>query len=609
MVHGTVRTRRPLGVRWRCEGRVEKSGERHTYVRIAPMDARTDARPPLRTIELACAGYPELQVDGQRIALNLKRGLALLVHLGDTPGGCGRRVARDRLADLLWPDAPGDVARGRLRRLCHQVNTLLGFDLLVGDADAIWLAVDGAHIDSDVMRVRRAAMQLVTDPAAAESRRSLELVCAPSAPQLLHGFDAGSEAFEAWLDGRRAEQERLVMRALSRSAEHLLAAGQPMLAAEAANALIRLEPLADAGHVYRLAAQGQLGDAAGVESAYFACAELLRNELGIKPSAQIEAAYAQARARLATAPEDEPRGASALPPIRFADTDDGAVAYLELGSRAARGGAMVILFGLWSHVEVAWDQPVIRATLDRLARRFHVVLMDRRGVGLSERLTLKQSVETGMADLEAVRRALGVESVWLFANSVGAAFGVEYAVRHRERVRGLLFYSAAARGAWASDYPWAPTPAQLEAWLAKLQTNWGSATSLEQFAPSVAQDPVAARLVGAAAAPVPHAQQPAEVAARLRQDGCARPAGAGARADAGGAARRRPHRARGCRAAPRRTHRRREAGAAAGRGQPHVVGRHRGRDRPGGALRGRPRRALRRPALRPGPRAARARTR
>jgi pimeloyl-ACP methyl ester carboxylesterase/DNA-binding SARP family transcriptional activator len=489
VVHGTVHRRRPLGVRWRCEGRVEKSGERHTYVRIAPMDARTDARPPRRTIELACAGYPDLQVDGQRIALNLKRGLALLVHLGDTPGGCGRRVARDRLADLLWPDAPGDVARGRLRRLCHQVNALLGFDLLVGDADAIWLGVDSAHIDSDVMRVRRAAMQLVTDPAAAESRRSLELVCTPSAPHLLHGFDAGSGAFEGWLDGRRAEQERLVMRALSRSAEHLLAAGQPMLAAEAATALIRLEPLADAGHVYRLAAQGQLGDAAGVESAYFACAELLRSELGIKPSAQIEAAYAQARARLATALEDEPRGASALPPIRFADTDDGSVAYLELGSRAAPGGTMVILFGLWSHVEVAWDQPVIRATLDRLARRFHVVLMDRRGVGLSERLTLKQSVETGMADLEAVRRALGVESVWLFANSVGAAFGVEYAVRHRERVRGLLFYSAAARGAWASDYPWAPTPAQLETWLAKLQTNWGSATSLEQFAPSVADDP------------------------------------------------------------------------------------------------------------------------
>jgi pimeloyl-ACP methyl ester carboxylesterase/DNA-binding SARP family transcriptional activator len=471
----TVRRRRPLGVRWQNP----------------PMDTRTDATPPLRTIELVCAGYPELQVDGRRIALKLKRGLALLVHLGDTLVGTNRRVARDKLADLLWPDAPGDVGRGRLRRLCHQVNTLVGFDLLVGDADAVWLAAERVQLDSDVLRARRAAMQLVTDPAAAESRRSLELACAPGAAHILNGFDAGSAAFEAWLEGRRAEQERLVMRALSRSAEHLLAAGQPMLAAEAAGALIRLEPLADAGHAWRLAAQGQLGDAAGVESAYFACAELLRDELGIRPSAQIEAAYAQARARLATATEQEPRAASALPPIRFADTDDGAVAYLELGSRAAPGGTMVILFGLWSHVEVAWDQPVIRATLDRLARRFHVVLMDRRGTGLSERLTLRQSVETGMADLEAVRCALGVERVWVFANSIGANFGIEYAVRHHERVRGLLLYAAAARGAWAADYPWALTPAQLEAWLAKLTTSWGGATSLEQFAPSVAHDPTA----------------------------------------------------------------------------------------------------------------------
>lgn len=450
------------------------------------MERAPDAQAP-RQIELSCSGYPELLADGERVSLNLKRGLALLVHASEA----GRRLARGSVAELLWPDAPGDIGRGRLRRLCHEVNTLLGVDLLAGDADAVWLASDRVALDSDVMRVRRAAMALMADPAAPGSDHALALLCGAGAARILEGFDAGSEAFGEWLEGRRAELERLVIRALSRGAEQRLASGRPEAAAEAAAALIRLDPLADTGHAYLLAAQGQLGDAAAVESAYFACAELMRAELGIWPSAQIEAAYAQASARLAAPRADAARPESLLPPIRFADTEDGAVAFLEMGARDAPGGTMVILFGLWSHVEVAWEQPRIRATLDRLARRFHVVLMDRRGVGLSERLAPQLTVDAGVQDLEAVRRALGIDQLWLFAYSVGGAIAIDYAVRHAPHVRGLLLYAAAARGAWASDYPWAPTPAQHEAWLEKLQTSWGRATSLEQFAPSVAHDEAA----------------------------------------------------------------------------------------------------------------------
>lgn len=447
------------------------------------MDAPSP-HPHATAAELACSGYPAVTLGGRPVALKLKRGLALLVYLSET----GRPVARTRLAGLLWPDAPEDTGRGRLRRLCHEVNGVLGLELLAGDVDAVWLAA-AQPLHTDVQRVRRAAMQLMTAAGEPESRQSLELLCAPGAAQILAGFDSGSDRFDAWVAERRAELERLVARALSRSGEQLLASGQPALAAEAAAALLRLDPLADAGHALTLAAQGQLGDAAGVEAAYFACADLLRTELGIRPSPQIEAAYARARAQLAQAPEDEPPAASALPPIRYADAEDGAVAYLALGRPDAPGGTLVVLFGLWSHLEVAWDQPVIRATLDRLTRRFHVVLMDRRGVGLSDRET--PSMHAGVQDLDAVRRALGVERLWLFANSAGGAIAIEYAVTQPRHVRGLLLFATGARGSWAPDYPWALTLPQLDAWLHKLQSDWGRATSLEQFAPSAAQDPAA----------------------------------------------------------------------------------------------------------------------
>jgi pimeloyl-ACP methyl ester carboxylesterase/DNA-binding SARP family transcriptional activator len=444
--------------------------------------ATTPAAVP--SVELACSGYPVLALQGRPVGLKLRRGLALLVHLSEI----GRKVARSRLAELLWPDAPEDTGRGRLRRLCHEVNGTVGIELLAGDADAVWLATAHA-LDTDVQRVRRAAMQLMTAADAPESRLSLERLCDPAAVQILAGFDSGSDRFDAWVAERRAELERLVARALARSAEQLLASGQPVLAAEAAAALVRLDPLADAGHALTLHARSQLGDAAGVEAAYFACAELLRGELGIRPSPHIEAAYAQSRERLAHPADDEAPAAIALPPIRYADADDGAVAYLELGRRDAPGGTLVVLFGLWSHLEVAWDQPVIRATLDRLARRFHVVLMDRRGVGLSDRQT--PSITAGVQDLEAVRQALGVERLWLFANSAGGAIAIEHAVTHAPHVRGLLLFATGARGSWAPDYPWALTLPQLEAWLQKLQSSWGRATSLEQFAPSVAHDATA----------------------------------------------------------------------------------------------------------------------
>ncbi|WP_439519894.1 alpha/beta fold hydrolase [Hydrogenophaga sp.] len=432
-------------------------------------------------VDVRCKGYPGIWIDGQARPLKLKRGLALVVYLSEL----SRPVARNQLADTLWPDAAPDTARARLRRLCHEVNGVLGLDLVVGDADALWLDGVAEGPVSDVERIRQGAQQLLATPNEARSRESLELLLASDSHRLLDGFELDSDVFHAWLDVRRSEHERLVVRALSRAAEHLCASGQPALAAEAAARLIAIDALADLGHAVMLTARSQLGDAAGVEAAYFACAEVLRNELGIRPSAHIEAAYADARTQLTLLPDQRTARPRLSPPIRFADTEDGSVAYLELG-----GGdtTLVILFGLWSHLEVSWEEPRIRAVLDRLARSFRVVLVDRRGTGLSDRVDQQQSTRAGVEDIDAVRRALGTEQLWLLGNSVGGAIAIEYASVFPTRVRGLVLYGTGARGTWSPDYPWALTEQQQKKWLSQLQSSWGGATSLAQFAPSMAQD-------------------------------------------------------------------------------------------------------------------------
>jgi pimeloyl-ACP methyl ester carboxylesterase/DNA-binding SARP family transcriptional activator len=434
-------------------------------------------------VSLLCKAYPSVNVDGKPVPLKLKRGLALIVYLFEA----GRKVARSQLAGLLWPDTAPETGRARLRRLAHETNGVLGLPLLTGDADAVWLA--DAGLTSDVGEVRASAQQLLAQPADPASSALVETLVRVDAHRLLEGFSLHNDSFDSWLDVKRGEQERLVARALSRAAEHLCSSGQPDLAALAASQLIAIDPLSDAGHTTLLTARALLGDAAGVEAAYFACAEVLRQELGIRPSTQIEAAYQEAQQQLSAWPAPRAPTLRRMPPIRFADTSDGAVAYLELGSGLGSGAqTLIMLFGLWSHIEVAWEEPGIRATLDRLARRYRVVLMDRRGTGLSERLALQQSVVAGVEDLDAVRRAIGVERVWILGNSMGGTIGIEYTATHPDHVAGLVLYGAGAKGTWAPDYPWALTHAQLESWLVELRSSWGRSTSLARFAPSMAED-------------------------------------------------------------------------------------------------------------------------
>lgn len=439
------------------------------------------------SIDLRLRAYPAVRIDGQAVPLALKRGLALLALLAEL----GRKVARTPLSELLWPDAAPDVGRGRLRRLVHETNQALGVDAIVGDGDALWLAGEGMSVVSDVERTRRLARQVVSAPGNGQSREALEDLLQPDAHQVLDGFGFGADGFDEWVAQRRSEQHRLVARALQRAGEQLVDSGQPLLAAEAAARLVAIEPLADAGHALLLRAHAKRGDLAAMESAYLAFAELLRGELGVRPSPAYEALYEEARRRVTrTGPGSRAAFAPAAntPPIRFADTDDGAVAYLEIGTGPQ---TLVILFGIWSHIEIAWDEPAIRAVLERLAQRFRVVLLDRRGVGLSERLAPEQSVPAGVQDVDAVRRTVGADKVWLFGNSVGSMVAIEYAALHGHSVQGLLLYAANARGAWAPNYPWAPTLAQLGTWTERLRADWGHPTSLAEFAPSQADNPAA----------------------------------------------------------------------------------------------------------------------
>jgi class 3 adenylate cyclase/alpha-beta hydrolase superfamily lysophospholipase len=159
---------------------------------------------------------------------------------------------------------------------------------------------------------------------------------------------------------------------------------------------------------------------------------------------------------------------------------------------SASGEAPVdLLFipGFLSHVEHAWEEPSLAAFFERLSGFARLILMDRRGTGLSDRLEGSLSIEQEAEDVGAVLGAAGSERAVLLGYTSGAALAVTFAAQHPERVRALVLYAPIARAFAAPGYDWAWDEHEREHAFDGLIDSWGSGANVEDVAPSRAGDP------------------------------------------------------------------------------------------------------------------------
>jgi pimeloyl-ACP methyl ester carboxylesterase len=129
--------------------------------------------------------------------------------------------------------------------------------------------------------------------------------------------------------------------------------------------------------------------------------------------------------------------------IRFCRSSDGVtIAYAEHGA-----GPPIVKSANWmTHLEYDWGSPVWRHWLDELGNRQHFVRYDQRGCGLSDREVDELSLDSFVADLEAVVDAARLKRFALLGLSQGAAIAIAFAVRHPERVSHLVLCGGYARG-------------------------------------------------------------------------------------------------------------------------------------------------------------------
>jgi pimeloyl-ACP methyl ester carboxylesterase/DNA-binding winged helix-turn-helix (wHTH) protein len=177
-----------------------------------------------------------------------------------------------------------------------------------------------------------------------------------------------------------------------------------------------------------------------------------------------------------------------LSPVQFARSGGVHVAWRSLGN-----GAPAILFvpGFVSHLDNRYKVPSLIRFEERLARERRLVSFDKRGMGLSERVSYPPTVENTVADMVAVMDAAGIDEAVLFGVSEGGPSTALFAATQPARTRGVIMYGAFAKGSRSDDYPWAKPKKLFDAWLDEFLGAWGSPASLEYFAPSMAQDPEA----------------------------------------------------------------------------------------------------------------------
>jgi DNA-binding SARP family transcriptional activator len=421
-------------------------------------------------IAIRLLGYPNVSVSERPVSVRLKHILALIAILAEAQGP----VARTKLAGLLWPDVDEETARARLRRLMHKLAQIIGESVLSVEGESVTLALDKVSVDSRTFR--KLAEHGLSNGGFEELRQAVRL----HENVFLSGFElASSQEFEDWTSGVRMELERLQLRALRILAEQDLDCGNWERALAAAEQLVALDPLKETSHCLVFRTLRGAGDLSALERAYRSCVETLHRELGVGPSEETEAVY-----RSLVSPKKT--GAItvdiAAPPVRFAQTPSGSIAYAVVGE----GAPVVIIPGFISHIEIAWEEPRLRAFLTRLSHTNQVIMFDRRGLGLSERVGITPTIEAGASDIEAILDAERIKRAVLFGASEGGPIAIRLAVSKPERVAGLVLFGTLACGSWREDYPWALKEETFRGWSKYVLSTWGAAMAIEAFAPSVA---------------------------------------------------------------------------------------------------------------------------
>ncbi|MGA9723239.1 MAG: adenylate/guanylate cyclase domain-containing protein [Candidatus Binatus sp.] len=168
------------------------------------------------------------------------------------------------------------------------------------------------------------------------------------------------------------------------------------------------------------------------------------------------------------------------PQTKYAKSGDIHIAYSTVGDGPRD---LLIVPGLSSHLDIVWEEPSLAAALKRLSSFARVIMFDRRGQGLSDRVGGAGTIEEEIDDARAVMDAVGSERATLLGLSEGGLICALFSASFPERTAALILY-----GSFAAT-PWGPSDSeQWEQFLSYIEAHWGDGSDVSHYAPSRAND-------------------------------------------------------------------------------------------------------------------------
>ncbi len=392
-----------------------------------------------------------------------------------------RTVAADRLVDDLWGESVPDSAQKMVQIYVSQLRKVLPEGLLQTRPPGYAVEVEPASID--LVRFE----QLRREGEAAHAAGNAEVAA--------RRFD---EALALWRGDALGEfQEPFAEAEASRLAELHLACIEARIAADLdrgrhAELVAELEPLLaryplrEGLRAQQLLALYRSGRQSEALAAYRTFRDLLADELGLEPSPRL-AELERRILRHDRTLDHQPVRAAAAPGVRYVRNGDVSVAYQAIGDGELD---LVLVHGWVSSFQPGWEWPALGRFYERLAGIGRLIMFDKRGVGLSDRVANVVSLEERMDDVRAVMDAVGSERAVVLGISEGGPMAALFAATYPRRTAGLVLMGAYARRLWAPDYTIGRRAEEI--WSSNvLPEDWGLPAArrfVDERAPSLAGD-------------------------------------------------------------------------------------------------------------------------
>jgi class 3 adenylate cyclase len=158
------------------------------------------------------------------------------------------------------------------------------------------------------------------------------------------------------------------------------------------------------------------------------------------------------------------------PETHYTRSGDVSIAYQVVGEGPLD---LVYIPAMPHHVELIWEVPRQTKFLGRLASLGRLLLFDKRGTGMSDRVVGSPTLETRMDDIRAVMDAANSEQAVLIGVWDGGALGALFAATYPERTSALVLLSARPRFIRNPNLPWLTARAAHEQWSEEIMRRWG----------------------------------------------------------------------------------------------------------------------------------------